>query len=175
MRTKSLMLLLSLSMALSQLARASDDWREIRVGENNLLYFTDSVYIRASWASVGDYTKPRTPKINVTQIRCMRESKTCIESVAHLEQLPNGEPQASPLLSVYTFTYEVRSWETKTLTAIRTNPHGEFVDEVLKIDMKQGLVQKIWKDSANSDGYFHPSEQTFEIRVKYPYETPFAR
>ncbi|GGC65209.1 hypothetical protein GCM10011396_10260 [Undibacterium terreum] len=98
----------------------------------------------------------------------------CTESFADVTQLRKSEPAASPYLSVYSFVYEIRAWEPKSLSAVRINPNGENVNETLKIDMGQGIIQKTWKDKPKSDGYFQPNEQLFEMRTKNVYETPFA-
>src|SRR5262249_37674272 len=144
------MMLRLLLLLIPVVAQAADDWREIYVGENNLMYWEDSVYIRASWKSAGEYASPRVPKLNVTQIRCTRKTMSCLEAVAQVDRLRKSDPESRPHMMVYTITYEIQAWDGEALTARRTNPGGEPIDDVLTIDMPRGRVQKVWKDRPGS-------------------------
>lgn len=99
----------------------------------------------------------------------------CVESAAHVEQLRNSQANSSPYLDVYSFEYQVKVWDGLTLSAVRVNPHGDPVDEVLTIDFKRRVVRKTWKARAGNDGYFEPAEQTSEMMIDQAYETPAAR
>jgi hypothetical protein len=45
----------------------------------------------------------------------------------------------------------------------------------LTIQFAPGLIRKTWRDRPQSDGYFKPSEQVFQIVVAHPYATTMAR
>ena len=150
-------------------ASASDNWREIQVGENALVYTTENVHVRGAWGAMADYSRSRIPNVNVTQIDCERSTMKCTESLAQVEQLRNRDPSSSPYLYAYTFEYAVQSWTSESVVSKRVNPRGLSVDETLTIEMKKGVVRKQWKDRPQSDGYFYPPEQSFELLVKTPY------
>ena len=155
----------------ASVAHASDDWREIQVGDGSLLYSDKDVAIRGKWKAGGDYKFPRIAKVNSSYIYCNHASMTCLESRAQVEQLRGRDIASSPYMTSYTVEYEVQQWSKQTIVAKLVNPRGIPINSVLEINQTAGNVRMEWKDQPDGNGYFLPSEQQFEIVIKdhYPF------
>ena len=164
-------LLTTLTVGLSALAQASDDWRDIQAGDSSLLYSESHVDIRGNWKATGDYKFPRVAALNVSYIHCNHVAMTCVESQAGVEQLRNRDAHSSPYLSVYAIEYEIEQWSKTSIVAKRVNPRGLPVDSTLYINSTTGRVRLEWKDRPNSDRYFVPAEQQFEMLARNHYGT----
>jgi len=165
-----LFLKMLLLAAVSNLAHASNDWREIRVDEDGSRSTTDKeIQIRGTWMPAGQYERPRVPRINSVQFNCYKDSMTCLESQAQVIQLRGDQANASPRIVSYTITYKVQEWTDRQVLAVRVNPKGGRIDQKVTIGLREPTVKMEWKESALDAGDFAPGAQAYELPIKYPY------
>jgi len=166
-RTSIAVLALSLGSAavMATAARASDDWRDIKVDPGSLFYSEKSVKVRGSWKPAGDYKHPRVSKLNSFAIHCERAENTCYESQAQVHLLRISEPGSPPHLQAFGFEYQILQWSREAIVAKHVDRRGSPMDMTLTIDSKNGYVRVEWKDKPEAEGWFVPVEQQFEMRT----------
>jgi len=158
-----LALLVSLSLA-SSTALASDDWRDIRLQEGRRASGKDDVLVRGSWKALGDYAKPRIPRINAMALTCTRERMQCIESLAYVKQLGPQPSSRPPDIFSLTSEYEIKEWSSQRIVAARVNPRGFPIDSTVVIPLGKGNVRIDWREP-DGENVFVPQVQSYEIEL----------